>query len=285
MSVFTLYIRSFHSQANFGLGGLFCNGDNRPFSTNPKVTSRIAYICKINLHSDTAKGNVDSSPSSHPLGMYQDYSKKETKPKIKKEIISITPYRPDGDQAVNIDMSYGGQNFAMPGYGIIGFMDKAYAFVVPSLDVNARISIRIDRDNKLFLVSSHLTGDGFPDCECFIIDEAQKAVFLNSHIRSGSAVGQLPFNGQIAMGATKAAVDWAGDDKFSENIKCEFCLDYTTGWAATDLRSKMPGNPCGIRAWNGVHEARDTATAARIILDNALGARRVFGRDPENMPK
>ncbi|MFP7675508.1 hypothetical protein ACG74X_19340 [Marivita sp. S0852] len=103
MSLLRFIVRSFHPLSNFGVGGLGFHGDNRGFTHEEKVTSRITAIVQIDLEGQSIRREtVFSHPSTSLFGWFtQDYSAKETQPRFTMFNGTIDPYRPDGDQGVH----------------------------------------------------------------------------------------------------------------------------------------------------------------------------------------
>ncbi|OLP46887.1 hypothetical protein BJF95_14470 [Rhizobium oryziradicis] len=250
-----------------------------------------------------------------------DYTRPETQPRHSETPKNITPYRPDGNQNINIRIVYAGKNFAFPtdeagvvtqkigdaqeaigmkpwvssetphdvlggqvsdgksnytgptsilpyevqspvtydkqdGFGVrspVKHTDERWSGMVPDLDVMNNVSLRINRDLKRVDVSCAITGDGFPNCESFIIDGSSKVLFLASHVRTGTAVAQLPGNRQIPMSNTSLDVDWQPDDSFGAAVNVRVVVDFTGAGAANDL-----GIGAKTReAWNALHTKRN----------------------------
>lgn len=130
--------------------------------------------------------------------------------------------------------------------------DERWSGMVPDLDVMSNISMRINRDIRRVDVTCAIAGDGFPNCESFIIDGNNKVLFLASHVRTGTAVTQLPGNRQIPMSSTSLAADWESDNSFGPQVEIRIAVDYTGAGAANDLGtgSKTRDN------WNESHTGR-----------------------------
>ncbi len=295
MSILTLYTRSFHPDEAFGLGGLGFKGDNRGFSSNPAATARIHHIQKIDLQAARFEDAIcDSDPSANwalkkiGVDMSNDYSQKRKKPRHTETPRNITPYRIDGDQSVNIKVKYAGKNFAFfgsntdAGHAILGgsvsdggndtesgslipWGDRWSGFV-PDLDVTNEVSLRINRIAKKAVVTCRISGDGFPNCESFIIDGAGNVLFLASHIRVGTAMTQLPGGRAISMCYTLLEVDWNTDDTFGSQVMIQFAHDFASSGGPFELTmsgSKSRG------AWNQIHTGRDASgPTIRQVEDN-----------------
>ncbi|MVA72652.1 hypothetical protein GOZ81_16380 [Agrobacterium vitis] len=329
MSILTIYTRSFHPREDFRTGGLFFHGDNRGFSDDTKATARIHHLIEVDVKNATFGPAVcRSDPSSNPrlikatgLNFHNNYERPETQPRHSETPKNITPYRPDGNQSVNIRIVYAGKNFAFPtdeagvvtqeigdvqeavgmqrdfssqtphnilggevsdgksnytepssvfpyefqspvtydkenGIGarsaILKHTDERWSGMVPDLDVMNNVSLRINRDLKRVDVSCTITGDGFPNCESFIIDGSSKVLFLASHVRTGTAVAQLPGNRQIPMNNTSLDADWQPDDSFGAQVNVRVAVDFTGAGAANDL-----GTGSKTREdWNASHTKR-----------------------------
>lgn len=130
--------------------------------------------------------------------------------------------------------------------------DEKWSGMVPDLDVLNTVSLRINRDKKKVDVSSIVTGDGFPNCESFIIDGSNKVLFLASHVRTGTAIAQLPGDRQIPMNNTSLESDWEADDSFGAQVNVRVALDFTGAGAAHDLGTGAKSR----EQWNKVNTGR-----------------------------
>lgn len=257
MSSLSLHIRSFHPLSNFGPSGLGYHGDDRGFSTSLAVTSRIRMGKRFDLSTATSSpATLVSDPSSHFLGMNQDYTTEETMPRMTAESVQMDAYRPDGDQGLQAMVGYTGQNFAMPLVEQETAKD-IYDAVVPGLDITCSLHVEIDRDDKKMSFSFRMVGDGFPNAEAFLLDDANKPLMLATHRRIGSALHQLRGNRRIAIASTSAEVDFA-DDLFGSAINVHWCLDYATVVGAQiDVMEETGADPKIIANWNSMHTKRD----------------------------
>jgi hypothetical protein len=307
MSKLILHTRSFHPLENFGAGGLGYKGDNRNFSTSTGegVTSRIKNAIEINLRAAKVKNLFTHSDlSNHPIfGMDQDYSDPELQPKSTLKY-QIDPYRKDGDQHVQIFMSYSGKNFAMPlvdkevqipeiplpGGGKIGggkIRGKdVWKGVVPALDLTSTVDLHVSRVAvKSLTFTCRMVGDGFPNSESFLLDDARTPLFLVTHRRIGSATGQLHGNRRIAIASTYGAVHFPWD-RFSDLLGAYWALDYATHLGGPiDLLKEIKSPRIMMRdEWNSIHRKRD-AKGGRVRqwwLDN--DAVWIKGREGSSMP-
>lgn len=189
---YELNVRSFHPGKTFGWSGFNYEGDARGFSlgasgvsgdSGAEVTSRIWHRFSI----DTAKGEVlnvetESNDSGKQGGEHTRYDG-ELRPKggswplLKNESGPVSTFFIDG--------GYAGENHAFP---LSATAKKVTGMTfVPSLDVSYKIVMTIDRVSKHMDIVTYVTGDGFPNCESFIVDAAGTAVFLGVHVRKGAA--------------------------------------------------------------------------------------------------
>lgn len=248
MTKIVVHTRSFHPDGQFGMGGLFFEGDNRGFSDRIGVTSRILHQFTIDLQAEQFTGVICTSDPSenmvprwtnqgvdagnagleraaeavgvpgkngrrvrdlpHIPRMSNDYSQPRKNLSGK-----ISRYRIDGDQSVEVTISYAGKNFAFygadtnVGHYVLGGRRsdggsdtgggswkiwEDWNGIVPDLDVTHKLSLRIVRNRQFAVIASAISGDGFPNCESFMKDGAQETLFLSTHVRMGTAATQLP---------------------------------------------------------------------------------------------
>lgn len=283
MSRIILITRSFHPDSDFGLGGFGFHGDNRGFKYDLGVTSRIRHQVTLSLNPNRIVDNKPISDPSVSAGGFvtERYTNPDKQP-TGGTTGHITPYRADGDQHGSIVVTYAGQNFAMPMSD--RFIDF-YKTVVPILDVTNNIQLHIDRTQKKIQISCRLVGDGFPNCETFMIDSGGQACFLASHVRVGSASGQLWDNRKIAMCSTLITADWTAADTFGANVQCDVCIDYASpSGGPVDLKAGYAPNPGSLSSWNRLHTGRDASGDwIRQWLDNDVA--RTFNNERlESMP-
>jgi hypothetical protein len=188
---------------------------------------------------------------------------------MKPWVSSETPHDVLGGQVSDGKSNYTGPTSILPyevqspvtydkqdGFGVrspVKHTDERWSGMVPDLDVMNNVSLRINRDLKRVDVSCAITGDGFPNCESFIIDGSSKVLFLASHVRTGTAVAQLPGNRQIPMNNTSLDVDWQPDDGFGAAIHVRVAVDFTGAGAANDLGIGSKTR----EAWNSLHTKRN----------------------------
>jgi hypothetical protein len=74
----------------------------------------------------------------------------------------------------------------IPYHVVMGLPDAAAGHLVPDLDVFAKISFDLNRTKQTLDIETTVFGDGFPNCEAFLVDEAGTSVFLGVSTRIGS---------------------------------------------------------------------------------------------------
>jgi len=187
LGTYEINIRSFHPGKNFGLFGLFFEGDARSYSLKPsglsgdadtEVTSRILHRFFINSAISEVLFSQTESNDSGIAGEEHIRYDGELKPKgggtptVKTTKGAVT--------TIVIEGKYAGENHAVP------FSSKVKEWTgttfVPSLDVGYKIILTIDRISKYVDVVTDIKGDGFPNCEAFISDASGAAVFLGVHV-------------------------------------------------------------------------------------------------------
>lgn len=290
MTAIKLVTRSFHPDANFGAGGLGFEGDDRNFSFDLDVTSRIYHVMDVNLQSGRIESVLcDSDPSANavadkainiaaesllnptfPFGdrvpdvppMENDYSQERKKPEHS-ETHSITAYTEDGDQTANVVVKYAGKNFAFYGADT-DFGHEFYSTVVPDLDVTAQLFLMLDRAEEKAYVQMTITGDGFPNAESFIM-AGNETLGLATHIRTGTAMTQLPGGRSVRMCMTQLdEVDWTKTDTLGTGATANAVYDYMS-FSTTEV---IEGN-VGRAALNAAHLGRDASgNLLRQIQDN-----------------
>jgi hypothetical protein len=168
---------------------------------------------------------------------------------------NVTPYRPDGDQTVTLTLTYAGQNFAF--YGANTDIGHAiFSTTVPDLDVTHKFSMRIDRTLHSAHIISDIGGDGFPNCESFLIDDSDATCFLGTHIRIGTAATQLPGGRVLPMTYTMCVVDWTAADKFGSAFSVQIANDFTGDGSPQEI---APHGGTTRSAWNALHRTRNAS--------------------------
>jgi len=198
---YEINIRSFHPEKDFGWSGLIFEGDNRGFSLKPSgimpTTSRIWHRFKLKTLTTTINDRKTiSDPSKAPWSDEYKHYGGVLAPKgsvtVKGGIpfaANVYPYRIKGN--------YGGVNHAMPfSSALQKTINMSY---VPTLNVNYTISIDIDRLNGHMDIVTYIYGDGFPNCEAFIVGPDGHAISLGIHVRKGAAPLTLSLNADYPM--------------------------------------------------------------------------------------
>ncbi|KQZ95187.1 hypothetical protein ASD74_14535 [Rhizobium sp. Root564] len=131
--------------------------------------------------------------------------------------------------------------------------EERWSGAVPDLDVVNNVSVRINRDTKKADITCVITGDGFPNCESFLLDGANQLVFLASHVRTGTPITQLPGNRQIPMNNTSFVSDWEPGDIAGQRVSVTLCLDFTGAGASSEITKGAMSR----EAWNNAHVKRN----------------------------
>lgn len=315
MSEIYIHTRSFHPNKNFGAGGLGFEGDNRGFSLEISgVTSRIFHYIPVNLQSSMIGEPVcDSDPSQNAIAhhavnaavdvvevitqpsiplpdappMANDYSQVRKKPRHK-EVKSITRYRVDGDQTLNITVTYAGKNFAFwfadtdIGHAVLGGPNSSedsrnntasgeifagrvsFNGVVPDLDVTNQIYLHLSREDGKATAMLNMSGDGFPNAESFIIDAAGKPLMLATHIRVGTPITQLPGGRAVRMCQTNLSeIDWSATDELGNNVTAQSVQDFMS-FSTTDVAE----GAMSVSGLNQAHLSRNASGAWHRQLED-----------------
>lgn len=189
-------IRSFHPNKSFGWSGLFFSGDNRGFSLkpskNPKVTSRIWHRLEVDYARASLIKETKSDPSKAPWAdSYKSYELEALSPKSDIFFFDKNINR-QGIVGFKLEGRYRGSNHAMP---LSTELQKATGKTyVPSINVKYRINIDFDKINKHVDLVVYITGDGFPNCEAFMVGPGGTRLFLGTHVREGIAPRRLALN-------------------------------------------------------------------------------------------
>ncbi|MCF2863424.1 hypothetical protein ABMY44_10105 [Pseudoalteromonas sp. Cnat2-41] len=217
---YEINIRSFHPEKTFGWSGLMFEGDNRGFSLKPSgtegVTSRIWHKFYLSTKENKVHSKETvSDPSKAPWERAKRVYNGELAPKGRTFLTSrvfpnkhIYQYRMEGQ--------YGGVNHAMPGSPEIQeALDFSY---VPTLNVKYKIVIDIDRQNGHMDIVTYITGDGFPNCEAFIVGPGGQAVSLGVHVRKGAAPVSLSLNADYPMIASAIRLPLNNNGSFKGTV-------------------------------------------------------------------
>ncbi len=215
------------------------------------------------------------------MGWHQEYQEQRVQPKGT-ATYQGTPHTPGAIQHITVTTHHGGQNFAMPEMNATNQRERNDAYqasktVVPVLDVFGKLDIVFDPAHKIMKINYVMTGDGFPDCEAFLIDEHDKSVFLATHIRYGSATGQLWGEKHLPMAETNIDVEMKEDYSFGDHVTCHKCWDYVdTGSGTIHFEKRFSSGT--VDQWNKLHSSRTTQSWMRWINDNKPG----YSFDPNN---
>ena len=215
-------IRSFHPKESFGWSGLYFDGDDRGFSLKPNsrrgVTSRIWHRFWVNTKSETDPvERTGSDKSNHPWAdKPYEYKKEAARPKGRVTGKFYTPSQKSQGKSIRLDGGYKGQNHLMP---LSDDMKEHLGFTyVPTLNVNYKIQAYIDRENRHLDLVTYIKGDGFPNCEAFVVGPGGTSVFLGVHVRKGTAALSLRGNPNHPMIASAIRLPLKQDGSFSGKI-------------------------------------------------------------------
>ena len=203
LSKYAISTRVFHPNKNFEKMGFRFHGDNRGFSlgeswfNKPKAkddipTSRIWQHYTIDLAGKPSQ-NVELRTESNfsdsgPWGWRvfsiggETYEDKDYKPRGTVEVTMFYDINPC-QKSVRVVSHLAGENHAF--ISSETQQDIAGTTVVPTLDAFNDVFLRVERVQKYIDILSLCFGDGFPNCEGYIQDEAGKRIFLGTHVRIG----------------------------------------------------------------------------------------------------
>lgn len=213
-------IRSFHPNKTFGWSGLFFEGDDRGFSLKPSgrkfPTSRIWQRFTLNTKSGkVSEIQTKSDPSKAWWGDESvEYKKEHQRPKWR--VKASTRESSSSVKRYQITGHYGGENYAMPGSGEL--KEHLGFTYVPTLNVSYKILVDVDRHNRHIDVVTYVKGDGFPNCEAFVVGPDSTPVFLGVHVRKGAAPTTLAANLGYPMIAAAIRLPINRDGSFSGKI-------------------------------------------------------------------
>lgn len=200
LATYEFNIRSFHPEKDFGWSGLFFGGDNRGFSLQPSgtgdPTSRIWHRFKL----DAFAGRwTDPATRSDPSQAGWSDKPQKYDAELSPKGIILPVHKTVRGNVVNLRVngSYHGENHAMPGSAAL--QKETGMTYVPSLNVRYQLWVTIDRTAPHMDLVLYVTGDGFPNCEAFVVDPRGKTVFLGIHVRKGAAPVTLTLNADYPM--------------------------------------------------------------------------------------
>ncbi|MFL1407238.1 hypothetical protein ACJO2E_17995 [Marinobacter sp. M1N3S26] len=210
-------IRSFHPEKTFGWSGFCFEGDDRGFSLAPsgrvtRVTSRIWHRFKLGIKSGSvSERQTESDPSKAPWSDTPKVYSSELGPRGRAtaEADRLT----DNRYRVRVKGFYAGENHAMPYSGEL--QEEFGVTYVPTLDVNYELIVYLDPSNRHLDVVLLVRGDGFPNCEAFMVGPDGQPVFLGVHVRKGAAATSLSKDRNVSMIACTARLPLKQNGAFS----------------------------------------------------------------------
>jgi hypothetical protein len=239
LSKYKVNIRVFRPNKNFEFLGFRFHGDNRGFSTAPSwfgkstggPTSRIWQRYELNLDTIrvgnltkdlTAKLGTESNFSGPGPGIWsifswggQDYEKAKYKPRGTLNSTEVeVPH--DAQKIVRIKSHLAGENHAFLTSELQ--QNVAGKTIVPTLDAWSEVFIRVERVKKYIDISSITYGDGFPNCESFIVDSTGKELFLGSHVRIGYPATHLWFEKERLIWSNAIRIEIDENGNFGERL-------------------------------------------------------------------
>lgn len=260
------------------IGAAICDSDHSENAVAHEVVNAPGNLLEAGWNRFAPQDWQITVPEAPP--MQNDYTQPRKNPRHTEDH-SITAYRDDGEQSAIITITYAGKNFAFwfadtdlghavlggpnstpeannPGTGTINVPivgDVPMNGLVPDLDVVNQVTLFLNRETEKGYVLLNMSGDGFPNAESFIIDSATNVLGLATHIRTGSAMTQLPGGRSIKMCYTSLTdVDWSKTDILGANVDAAEVTDfmsYSYTSVATGVMSRA--------ALNDKHTDRDAS--------------------------
>jgi len=262
LPILNFHIRSFHPEKDFGWSGLYFEGDNRGFSNKPSgkgtVTSRIWHHFRINTkENEIALKKTASDNSKAPWS--DKYKKYDGALAPKDLLMPLHVNRKSNSIHFKLLGYYGGENHAMPGSSTL--QKKIGASYVPTLDVHYKLRMDIDEINKHVDIVLEVYGDGFPNCEAFVIDSKGQSVFLGTHVRRGAAPISLAMNLKAPMIVCAIRLPLNTDGSFTgiignewarvKNKKSEMAYTSTNEWNQEFALKNPNANHCmALEHWS-----------------------------------
>ena len=233
---YVISTRVFHPNKNFEKMGFRFHGDNRGFSlgkswfdpstaSEDAPTSRIWQLYTIDLagessqdvKSKTESNFSDSGPKGWGIFSFsgETYKNKDYKPRGNVKVMMVNAINPC-QKSMRAVSHFAGENHAF--ISSETQQDITGTTVVPTLDAFNDIFLRVERVQSYIDIMSVCYGDGFPNCESYIQDEAGKRIFLGTHVRIGYPSTHLWVeNDRFIWGtAIRVEIDKAGN--FGEKI-------------------------------------------------------------------
>jgi hypothetical protein len=205
---YTIYVRSFETSAQFARP-FTSKGDGRSFSTRlgRATTARIHLRIGVELNLQRGKIYFRTDSWSSPTHQYN---------------YPFYPFRFE-QHATAVPVHKTGIRTTTSG-NTFWFDVQAAEPVMARIPVAGRLtpaislhgSFSVSYANDTLFVNGKIIGDGFPDAECFIVDERGKAVLLNTykHPATGSPLWDLPGSGSLEMMDISASIDLDCDHQF-----------------------------------------------------------------------
>lgn len=230
-------------------------GDNRGFSLSPsntgRITSRIWHELELNTQVGELTKVTQSDSSQAPWSEHVENYEGDLSPRD--ELVNFRKIQPTPHTKLfSITARYWGVNHAMPLSPEL--QHRLGVSYVPKLDVKYQITMEIDRKNKHIDLVTYVTGDGFPNCEAFIVDPSGQAIFLGVHVRKGAAPITLAVNLDYPMiaSAIRIPIDVHGNFKGTvgdelkrrSNRQSEITFTTIRDWNATFLSMNPNDRRC-----------------------------------------
>ncbi len=168
---YVISTRSFAPHESFGAG---FQGDNRGFSTDPDVTSRIHSTITLDTENrntihDPDIVSAESDPSVHHV---TPFLQPQETPSV--DLLQAQYGSQDGTDRSTIRVST--KHSGKDAYGeYLGF---GFGNPAPAIDVYTNLEVVDDRRDQTLTITGELTGDNFPATEAFVTDPSGQSVFL-----------------------------------------------------------------------------------------------------------
>ncbi len=172
-----IHVRSFAPFDSFGFSGWHGDGNNRPFSTSDKYSSRMRQVTSYDTDtresSTIAYGNI--SASKYGAIAYSDAEVTDN----------------SFGNRINTHL-YGNNDAVMP--GILGPGSGPDGGPTWDIDINTDLFVTVsdgENGDQILTIAGNITGDNFPSAEAFVRDsQGKNSVFLGA-----SAAGYGPNKG------------------------------------------------------------------------------------------
>lgn len=266
---FTIHVRSFHPEPSFGIAGLGYHGDNRGYSNVPRSlkergkgvapTSRVEHWVEFNADTATImRAGAASDPSQWLLGEKHRYDGSDGRaPTV--EVLLHNDTTP-GDQCrrqIRVQSHHLGYNEAVP---------QLTRGLVPGLDVFGVFIIQIDRRARTMTITTHITGDAFPNAEAFIVDTRGTSVFLGVHERQGTPPAMLPGEEKRFMFSSSLTLALTDAGDFAGTLTAHRYKTKDVPGTIGDISSQN----LTVKEWNQSFIDKPPSTPERRNLDNNL---------------